>query len=97
MEHWYDLWNTIVIVMNFCNAKKMICVSMFIISYHYGIKCLRNLLQKKIYAKKAILQKSIAIKMEFHISYQCAIMSEMTLNIILHGFNYNSLLWHFIP
>ena len=24
MAHWYDLWNTIVIVIDFCNAKKMI-------------------------------------------------------------------------
>ena len=45
MAHWYDLWNTIVIAINFCNAKKMICALMFIISNHYGIKCLSNLLQ----------------------------------------------------
>ena len=34
MAHWYDLWNTIVIAINFCNAKKMICALMFIISNH---------------------------------------------------------------
>ena len=45
MAHWYDLWNTIVIAINFCNGKKMICALMFIISNHYGIKCLSNLLQ----------------------------------------------------
>ena len=45
MPHWYDLWNTIVIAINFCNAKKMNCALMFIISNHYGIKCLSNLLQ----------------------------------------------------
>ena len=45
MAHWYDLWNTIVIAINFCNAKKMICALMFIISNHYGISCLCNLLQ----------------------------------------------------
>ena len=45
MAHWYDLWNTIVIAINFCNAKKMICALMFILSNHYGIKCLSNLLQ----------------------------------------------------
>ena len=45
MAHWYDMWNTIVIAINFCNAKKMICALMFIISNHYGIKCLSNLQQ----------------------------------------------------
>ena len=45
MEHWYDLWNTIVIAIHFCNAKNIICALMFIISNHYGIKCLSNLLQ----------------------------------------------------
>ena len=29
---------------NFCNAKKMNCALMFIISNHYGRKCLSNLL-----------------------------------------------------
>ena len=32
MTHWYDLWNTIVIVINFCTGKKIICVFMFIIA-----------------------------------------------------------------
>ena len=45
MAHWYDMWNSIVIAINFCNAKKMICALMFIISNHYGIKCVSNLLQ----------------------------------------------------
>ena len=45
MAHWYDMWNTIVIAINFCNAMKMICALMFIISNHNGIKCLRNRLQ----------------------------------------------------
>ena len=45
IPHLYDMWNTIVISINFCNAKKMICALMFIISNHYGIKCLSNLLQ----------------------------------------------------
>ena len=45
MAHWYDMWNSIDIAINFCNAKKMICALMFIISNHYGIKCLSNLLQ----------------------------------------------------
>ena len=43
------------------------------------------------------LQKLIAITIEFHISYQCAIMSEITLNISLHGSNCNRLLRHLIP
>ena len=43
MPHWYDLWNTIVIAINFCNAKKMICALMFIINNHYRIKCASNL------------------------------------------------------
>ena len=34
MAHWYDYWISIVIQITFCNAKKMICVSMFIISNH---------------------------------------------------------------
>ena len=34
MAHWYDMWNSIVIAINFCNAKKMICALMFIISNH---------------------------------------------------------------
>ena len=45
MVHWYDMWNSIVIAFNFCNAKKMISALMFTISNHYGIKYLRNLLQ----------------------------------------------------
>ena len=45
IAHCYDFWNTIVIAINFCNAKKMICALIFIISNHYGIKCLSNLLQ----------------------------------------------------
>ena len=45
MAHWHDMWNTINIAINFCNAKKMICALMFILSNHYGIKCLSNLLQ----------------------------------------------------
>ena len=45
MAHWYDMWKSIVIAINFCNAKKMICALIFIISNHYGIKCLSNRLQ----------------------------------------------------
>ena len=45
MEHWYDSWNRIVIATNFCNGKKMICALIFIISNHYGIKCLSNMLE----------------------------------------------------
>ena len=45
IAHWYNMWNTIVIAFNFCNAKKMICALMFIIRKHYGIKCRSNLLQ----------------------------------------------------
>ena len=33
----------------------------------------------------------------FHKSFQCAIMSEITLNITLHGSNCSRLLGHFIP
>ena len=43
MAHWYDNWNSIVIAINFCNAKKMICALMFIINNHYRIKCASNL------------------------------------------------------
>ena len=45
IPHWYDLWNTIVIVINFCNAKKMIYAFMFIISNQYRRKCVGNQLQ----------------------------------------------------
>ena len=38
--HWYEMWNTIIIAISFCNGKKMICALMFIISNHFGIKCL---------------------------------------------------------
>ena len=41
------------------------------------------------------MQKLIAVII-FHISYECAIMSEIT-NISLHGFNCNKLLRHFLP
>ena len=43
------------------------------------------------------LQKLIAITIEFHLSYEWAIMSEITLNITLHVSNCNRLLRHFIP
>ena len=43
------------------------------------------------------LQKLIAITIVFHIAYQYTIMSEMTLNITLHGSNYNRLQRHVIP
>ena len=45
LAHLYDMWNTIVITINFCNGKKMICALMFIICNHDGIKYLSNLLQ----------------------------------------------------
>ena len=45
MTHWYQMWNAIVITISFCTGKKMICAFMFIISNHYGINCLINLLQ----------------------------------------------------
>ena len=40
------------------------------------------------------LQNWIAITIEFHISYECTIMSEI---ITLHGYNCNRLLRHLIP
>ena len=43
LENCYDMKNTIVNEINFCNA--MNCVFMFIINNHYGIKCVSNLLQ----------------------------------------------------
>ena len=43
------------------------------------------------------LLKLIAITIVFHISYQCAIMSEITLNMTLHGSCSIRLLRHFIP
>ena len=47
MAHWYEMWNTIVIAISFCTGKKMICALMFIISNHYGMKCI-NLLQLEL-------------------------------------------------
>ena len=42
-----------------------------------------------------VLQKLIAITIEFHISYE--LMSEITLNIAFHSSNCDRLLRHFIP
>ena len=47
MAHWYDMWKSIVITIDFCNAKKMICSLMFIICNHYRTKCLTHPLQYK--------------------------------------------------
>ena len=41
MAHWYDMWNTIVIAINFCNA---LCIDVYH-SNHCRIKCLSNLLK----------------------------------------------------
>ena len=41
IAHWYDMSNTFVIAINFCNAELCHYV---IISYHCGIKCLSNFL-----------------------------------------------------
>ena len=46
IAHWYEMWNAIVIVINFCNAKEMICALMFMIINHYGTKCVSNLLSE---------------------------------------------------
>ena len=42
-------------------------------------------------------EKLIAIRIVFHILYQCVVMSKITLNIILHCSICNGLLRHFIP
>ena len=39
----------------------------------------------------------IAITIQIHTIYLCAIMLEITLNITLHGSNYNRSQRHFIP
>ena len=39
----------------------------------------------------------IAITIEFHISCQYAILSEIISNITLHDSNYNRILRHFVP
>ena len=44
MAHCYDMRNTIVVAINFCNEKKINCALMYNINNHYGIKCLCNLL-----------------------------------------------------
>ena len=43
MSRWYEKWNTIVIAINFCNAKKQ--VHWLIISSHYERKCRSTPLQ----------------------------------------------------
>ena len=48
IAYWYEIGMTIIIAIHFRNGKKMICALMFIISYHYGTKCLTNLLQKEL-------------------------------------------------
>ena len=45
MAIWYELIKTFLITINFCNAKKMNCVLMFIIHNHYGRKYLSMLIQ----------------------------------------------------
>ena len=45
MAHWYSNWNSIVIPINFCNAKEMISALMFTINNHYTIKCLSKPLE----------------------------------------------------
>ena len=42
LENCYDMRNTIINEINFCNVKKMNCV---FTSNHYGIKCVSHLLQ----------------------------------------------------
>ena len=44
MAHCYVMLNSITVVFNFFNAKKIIGALMLFISNHYGIKCLSNLL-----------------------------------------------------
>ena len=45
MAQWYQMINTILFAINFCNAKKMNSAFMFIISNNYGRKCLNILVQ----------------------------------------------------
>ena len=45
MVDWYDKRNTIVFAINLCNVYKMIRSLMIIISNHYGIKWISNLIQ----------------------------------------------------
>ena len=40
MAHWHALLNTIIFAIFFCNVIEMSSAFMFIISNHYGIKCL---------------------------------------------------------
>ena len=44
MAQWYVMVNTFIISINFYNAKKMNCALLFIISNHYGIIGLSNLI-----------------------------------------------------
>ena len=45
MAHCYDMSNSIISAINFCNATKMNCTLMFIMSYRHGIKWICSSLQ----------------------------------------------------
>ena len=47
LAHCYDMRSTIINAITFCNGNKMNCVLMFIMSNHYGIIYLSNLLQSE--------------------------------------------------
>ena len=73
IPHWYDLRNTIVIVINFCIAKKMICELILIIIYHYGIKCQSNV----IWSLKCYLTyRNIRMKCEIQLLLQLVFAME---------------------
>ena len=67
MEHSYDLWNTIVIAINFCNAKKMIRSLMSIVSNHYGIKCLIHLEPSNVCLKWFLIEWRIGLISEIQL------------------------------
>ena len=75
MAHWYDMWNTIVIAINFCNSKKMNCALMFIMSNLYERKSLSDLLQLE--------PCSDMLKMIFHIMvHWCNMLNTFMIAII---------------
>ena len=45
MVHWYVMMNSLIITIDFRNAKNMNCALMFIMSTRFGRKCIRHLLQ----------------------------------------------------
>ena len=63
MAHWFEMWNTIVIILKFCTG---IGALMFIKTNHYGRKCFSNLLKLVSYY---VMFKVISGTLEWNVKY----------------------------